>query len=217
MWRVFKPFILGLPSMTHADPQGAAVVARHTSSAILLHWLVAVLIVVVGGIGLAYGSVPRPTRPFWLNLHATVGVLMTLAIAGRIACRIFQKPPAFATGESKVLESASKGVHSLMYVLMCAIPATGLVAFIWHGRIFHFGAFDLDLAVASTRSVYHPAQSIHVWLAYGFIAAITLHVLAALWHQFFLRDNLMGRMLVQRRPSTNLNERTLSERSDHAL
>ena len=217
MWRVLKHSKMGLPCMTHADPQGATVLPRYTNAAILLHWLVAVLICVVGGIGLAYGSVPRSTRPFWLNLHATVGVLMTLAIAGRIACRILQKAPIFAPVEPKALENASKALHALMYVLMCAIPATGLVAFIWHGRIFHFGAIDLDLAIASTRTVYQPAQSIHVWLAYGFIAAVTLHILAAIWHQFFLRDNLMGRMLFQRRSSANMNERTMSERSNHAL
>ena len=217
MWRVLKLLTMGFPRMGHADAQGAAVAPRYASSAILLHWVVAVFIFVVGGIGLAYGSVPRPTRPFWLNLHATLGLWMTLAIAARIACRMFQRPPVFATGGSKMLEYASKGMHSVMYVLMFAIPATGLVAFIWHGRVFHFGALDLDLAVVSTRSVYHPAQSIHVWLAYGLCASVALHVIAAIWRQFILRDNLMARMLFEPRSTAHSNADAISERSNHAV
>ena len=217
MGRVGGRWTKGLPDMSRAASQDEIISPRYATSTILLHWIVAALIVVVGGIGLAFGAVPRPARPFWLNLHTTIGVVMTLFIVARIGWRIFLTPPVFLAGEFRSLEVLSKGVHLLMYVLMGAVPATGLVAFIWHGRVFDFGAFVMDFAIVSTRAIYHPVQSIHTCLAYGLCATIAIHVLAALWHQFVLRDNLVGRMLVRPLWSARLDKHSISERSNHAL
>jgi cytochrome b561 len=201
--------------MTYADPQTANPIASYPNSTIALHWVVAALILIVGGLGLAFGSAPRSMRPLFLNLHATAGLVMSIAIAARIIWRLVQTPPNFPAGPSRTLERASKLLHHLMYALMFAIPLTGLIAFIWHGRIFHFGAFVLNFGVLSERSVFHPAQTIHVWLAYGLFGSITVHVLATIWHQFFVRDHLLGRMLFQPRSSARMNEDTGSERSSH--
>ena len=121
--------------MTYADPQTANPIASYPNSTIALHWVVAALILIVGGLGLAFGSAPR--------------------------------------------------------------------------------SIVLDFGVLSERSVFHPAQTIHVWLAYGLFASITVHVVATFWHQFFLRDHLVGRMLFQPRSSARMNEDTGSERSSH--
>ena len=201
--------------MTYADPQTATPTPSYPNSTIALHWVVAALIISVGGLGLAFGSAPRSARPVLLNLHATAGLVMSVAIAARIIWRLVKRQPNFPAGPSRMLEQASKLLHHLMYVLMLAIPLTGLIAFIWHGRIFNFGAFVLDFGVLSERSVFHPAQTIHVWLAYALLGSITLHVLATIWHQFFLRDKLLGRMLFQPRSLARTNEDTGSERSSH--
>ena len=193
---------------------------RYTNPAILLHWLVALLIITVAGIGLYFGVAPRVERPFWLNLHATTGLAMAIAIVARSAWRIVQAPPPWPDGASRLEERGAQAVHLLMYVLMIAIPLFGLVAFIWHARVFDFGVFHLNFGVASERAVYSPAQSIHKWIAYGFLILIALHVLAALWHRFILRDQRLERIFLPPRPSARLTadlktEEFGSERSNH--
>ena len=96
----------------------------------------------------------------------------------------------------------AKPLHVLLYGLMVAIAALGLVAFIWHGRAFDFGFASLNLGVTPDRSVSHPAQDFHRWFAYGLFGLIGLHVAAALWHGLVLKDGVMGRMLFGRRTGT---------------
>ena len=201
--------------MIGPDPHGDTVLQRYSKPAIGLHWLVAVLIVIVGAIGLYFGWARRGEKPFWLNLHATVGMAMLIAICARVVYRLAHRPPPLPDGTSRIEEMAAKGAHFLMYVLMVAIPAAGLVAFIWHARIFDFGAFQVDLGVTSDRSIFHPAQSIHKWLAYGFFIVVGLHVLAAVWRQFILRDHLLERMLFPQRSLAIETEDKGSEGSNH--
>jgi cytochrome b561 len=88
----------------------------------------------------------------------------------------------------------STPVHVLLYALMFVIPVLGIVTFIWHGRVFDFGIFQVNFAVKSNRAVFHPTEDIHGYLAYALFALAGLHALAALWHQFIRRDGTLLRM-----------------------
>jgi cytochrome b561 len=85
-------------------------------------------------------------------------------------------------------------VHWALYALMFVTPIVGIVTFIWHGRIFDFGVFHLDFGVKSNRAVFHPTEDIHGYLAYAIFALAGVHAAAALWHHFFQRDGVLGRM-----------------------
>ena len=190
--------------MIGSHPDSDPTLQRYTNPAIVLHWLVAVLIIAVAGIGLYFGVAPRGERPFWLNLHATIGLAMAIAIVARLAWRLIQAPPPSPVGGSRREERAAQAVHLLMYILMITIPLVGLIAFIWHARIFDFGIFQLNLGVVSERGIYSPAQSIHKWFAYVFLIVIALHVLVAFWHRFVLRDQLLERIIFPPRPSAKM-------------
>jgi cytochrome b561 len=73
-------------------------------------------------------------------------------------------------------------------------PVLGIVTFIWHGRVFDFGVFKVDFAVAKNRAIFNPTEEIHRYLAYALFTLAGLHVSAALWHQFIRRDGLLARM-----------------------
>jgi cytochrome b561 len=169
-------------------------VQRYDRVAITLHWVVAVLIVLVGTLGLLHDSWPRSTQAFWINLHALIGLSLWTLMVLRLSWR-FRHPPPAPTPESGVLTyRLAYAVHALLYVLVFVIPLIGIVTFIWHGRAFDFGIFKVDFGVKSNRAIFHPTEDVHGYLAYILFALIGLHVLAALWHQFVRRDRLMQRM-----------------------
>jgi hypothetical protein len=68
------------------------------------------------------------------------------------------------------------------------------LTFIWHGRIFDFGLFRVDFGVPSNRAVFRPTEDIHEYLAYALFALAGIHAAAALWHHFFMRNGVLGRM-----------------------
>jgi cytochrome b561 len=175
-------------------PQPAANVTRYDNGAIAFHWIMVVLIVAVGVLGLLHDSWPKGTQAFWINIHALIGLLVWVLVMARLWWRITHPPPALPPESGELSRRFSYPVHLLLYVLIFVIPALGIVTFIWHGRVFDFGLFKLDPGVRRDRAVFHPTEEIHGYLAYALFALIGIHVLAALWHHFFRRDRLLSRM-----------------------
>jgi cytochrome b561 len=85
-------------------------------------------------------------------------------------------------------------VHWLLYALLLVIPVVGIVTFIWHGRVFDFGLFQVDFGVRRNRAIFHPTEDVHGYLAYALFALAGLHILAALWHHFVRHDGVLRRM-----------------------
>jgi cytochrome b561 len=168
---------------------------RYGPGAIALHWIMAVLIVVVGVLGLLHDSWPRRTQAFWINIHSMIGLLVLALVVGRIGWRRMHTPPDLPPDVGEFSRRLSYPAHLLLYALMIVIPLIGIVTFIWHGRVFDFGLFKLDPGVKSDRAIFHPTEDIHGYLAYGLFGLAGLHALAAFWHHFVRRDGVLMRML----------------------
>jgi cytochrome b561 len=152
------------------------------------------LVVGVGILGLLHESWPTHTREFWIGLHATFGVLLWVTLMARLWWRLRHAPPPLPLEVSGFSRRLSSKVHWGLYALMFLTPIAGAVSFIWHGRTFNFGFFQLDPGVRSTQAIFEPTEDIHGYLAYGLFALASLHSLAAMWHRFILRDRVLQRM-----------------------
>ena len=176
------------------QPPHTPVPDRYDSGAMAFHWIMAVLIVIVGTLGLLHDSWPKRTQSFWINLHAIIGLTVWALVMARISWRITHKPPALPPESGEFSRRFAYPVHLLMYVLMLVIPILGIVTFIWHGRVFDFGLFRVDFGVAKNRAIFHPTEDVHGYLAYALFTLIGMHLLAALWHHFVRRDGILLRM-----------------------
>ncbi len=177
---------------SHTHP--APALLRYGRIAIALHWIMAVLIVVVGVLGLLHDSWPRRSQAFWINLHALSGLGVWVLIIARLWWRLTHRPPAVPPETGVLTRRLAYAVHALLYLLVGVIPLVGIVTFVWHGRAFDFGLFRVDFGMRANRAVFHPTEDIHGYLAYTLFTLIGIHVLAAFWHQFVRRDGLMQRM-----------------------
>jgi cytochrome b561 len=168
--------------------------ARYRSGAIAFHWTMFVLVVVVGVLGLLHDSWPKSTQAFWINVHALVGIVLWLALLARFGYRLRHSPPKLPADIGAFSRRFSSPVHWAMYALMFVIPIIGFVTFVYHGRIFHFGLFDLNLGIKKDPAIFEPTEDVHGYLAYALFALAGLHALAALWHQFIWHDGVLARM-----------------------
>jgi cytochrome b561 len=171
---------------------------RYGPVAMLLHWSMFLLIVVVGVLGLLHDSWSKQTQAFWINVHAILGLLLWCLLFARFSWRLAHAPPALPEEAGAFSRRLSAPVHLMLYALLFVIPILGIVTFIWHGRVFDFGIFKIDFGVKSNRAVFHPTEDIHGYLAYALFALAGLHALAALWHHFIRRDGTLLRMWPQR-------------------
>ncbi len=169
-------------------------VVRYGDGAIAFHWSMAVLIIVVGTLGLLHDSWPKATQSFWINLHALIGLLVFALLLARLGWRARHPPPPLPPETGALSRRLSRPVHALLYILLFVIPVFGIVTFIWHGRVFDFGLFKIDFVVQKNPAIFHPTEDIHGYLAYALFTLAGIHIAAALWHQFVRRDHLLRRM-----------------------
>ena len=74
-------------------PVEDAAKAAYAPAAIALHWMVFLLVVAVGWLGLLHDSWPRTTQAYWINIHAMLGLLMFALVLARIAWRMQHPAP----------------------------------------------------------------------------------------------------------------------------
>ena len=168
--------------------------ARYSLPAMIFHWAMFVLVVIVGVLGLLHDSWPDATQSFWINVHALLGILLWLTLISRWVWRMQRPPPPLPAGTGWLSLRLASPVHWALYALMFVTPILGFITFVYHGRVFDLGMFRVDLGIPKNKAVFHPTEDIHGYLAYALFGLAGLHALAALWHRFWLHDGVLARM-----------------------
>jgi cytochrome b561 len=177
-------------------------VSRYHPLLVTLHWLLAVLIVAMLCVGfflLAPMPNMNPQKIGILLIHMSVGMLILALMAVRFIVRMRTSGPADATIGSLLLDRLAPLAHYGFYILALLMVGTGFATAILAGlnRSVFQGSGD---PLPPSFAIY-PTFVAHFYLALLLAGFIILHVLAALYHQFVVRDRLFGRMWFGRRAS----------------
>lgn len=170
---------------------------RYDGPAMILHWATAALVLTLWLIAQVWGYFPRdaPERHTLQALHVSLGLVLILALAGRIAWRIGPSrslPPA----DTGWVEVAALGVHYLLYALLICIVIAGLFNRWLHGDpMTFFSLFTIPSPVAKNTDWAGVVNGVHGWLADAILILAGLHAAAALFHHFVLRDDVLLRMI----------------------
>jgi cytochrome b561 len=89
---------------------------------------------------------------------------------------------------------ASHAGHVALYVLMIAIPLIGIPTLLYRGRGLDFGLFQIPSPFSRTPEIFRPLTQVHEIASYLLIALAVGHALAAIYHQYVLRDGTLTRM-----------------------
>lgn len=173
-----------------------AKVNRFDSTAVALHWTTAALIVVAFGLGLAVDAFPKNWEHAVVNTHSLLGIAIVALTAARIAWRLGHAPPPLPEEiGGRLVRRATAVVHFLLYTLMAAVPLIGIPVLLYRGLALDFGLFQVPSPFARTPAVFRPLQEAHEFAAYALIGLAAAHILAALYHHFIRRDEVLLRML----------------------
>ncbi|WP_186270032.1 cytochrome b [Burkholderia gladioli] len=168
---------------------------RYDDVARLLHWLIALLVLVQYLIGWCMPDVHHDTRPVGLiAAHLAVGTALLAAMALRVIWRATHRPPPVELSPAARLLSAL--THGGLYLLLIAVPVLGWInASSRDWPVLLAGLFPLPSLSPSGSAFGHAMGDVHGVLAWVLIGLIGLHVAAALLHRFVLRDRVLQRML----------------------
>ena len=187
---------------------------RYGSVAMTLHWLIAALVLFNLTLGLTMTDLPRsdPNRFMLYQLHKSVGLTVLVLSFARLGWRLINPIPCLPRGMSPLLRFGAHASHFALYFFIIAIPLAGwsMVSSSSLGLPTpYFGLFSwpniwflADLPAATKAANLGLFKDVHTLLAFLAIGLVALHVLAALYHQFVCRDDVLKRMV----PGTRVSD-----------
>jgi cytochrome b561 len=175
----------------------ATTATRYTGVAIGLHWLMAVLIVAGFALGWTVADMEfSPQKLRWMSWHKWLGITVLGLIALRLFWRLTHSAPLLPPTVPPWQRGAAHAVHVLLYGLMFAIPLSGWLYSSASGvPVVSLGVWPLPDLVGVDEDLADRLRSLHEWLNYTLLAAVAVHVGAALKHYFIERDDVLARML----------------------
>ncbi len=171
-----------------------AEVTRYHPVLVVLHWLLALAIVLAFALGvfvLDDMDNASAQKPGLLKLHIAAGVAILAFTFVRLAVRAFSAKPAALSSGKPAMDKLAVGIHHLLYTLT-VLAALGGMALAYSADLFnvlfqHSGSLPKDFEG-------YAAHEIHGLLAFALLGVAGLHVAGALQHQLILKDGILSRM-----------------------
>lgn len=192
-------------------------IQKYSKSAIILHWVTGFLILCMFGLGWYMADLPKDLpktatldlfdlgiytmqfaeaitpRTFYFNLHKSVGVTLLLLLFLRLYVRVVQTHPAFPSSMKEWEKKLADLVHKGLYVLMVALPLSGIIMAAYSKYGIRWFGFPL-LSGTDNPGLREAFKEVHEIIGVVMISIIIVHVAAAIKHKVIDKDDVMARM-----------------------
>lgn len=194
---------------------------KYTKTAIVLHWVIGALIVLMFLLGWYMTELPKDAakavsfdlfdlgwiqwnvaeeispRAFYYNLHKSMGVTIFALVLYRLYWRITHRPPALLTSlQAWEKKLATAGHHSL-YLLMLLIPVAGIIMSLYSKYGLQWFGIKL-LSGLDNKDIRETFAEVHELLGILMLVVLAVHILGALKHRFIDKDETMSRMSLRK-------------------
>ena len=179
--------------------------SRYTTTAIALHWVLALGLVGLFAMGLYMADLPfSPQRLKLYNWHKWAGMTVLFLSLLRLLWRLAHPAPALPATMAAAMPQwqyrAHHGTHLALYALFFIVPLVGWAYSSAAGfPIVLFGVLPLPDFVGADKSLAALIKPWHEISAFALAGLVVLHVAAAVKHHFIDKDGLMDRMRPARR------------------
>ena len=170
---------------------------RYTAVAQWLHWIIAALIAIQFGLAWTADDLPLGLRKLsLLARHKSFGMTILMLAILRIIWRLANPPPELPAGMTPIERTLARATHVAFYVLLFAMPLTGwTMSSAKNYSVSWFGLFTWPNLISKNEAAFEILKTTHDYLSDLLLAIVILHVLAALKHHFWNKDNVLLRML----------------------
>jgi cytochrome b561 len=170
---------------------------RYSVGAQILHWLIAIAVIVDWRLADAAEHAPRGQHFEVLQPHFALGMAILVLTIVRLIWRLTHKTPPFSSDLATWERLLARTVHVIFYVLLIGLPVMAWIGTsMWNQPTDFFGWFTIpNLPFGENRGTGHELQELHGTLGEIMLYLIVLHVLGALKHQFWDKNGNLYRML----------------------
>lgn len=163
----------------------------------LLHWLIALLILGLLGVGWVMEDIdPQALRFQVYGVHKALGIAVLFLGALRLIWHAYTPPPAAIPSQKPWEHMLAKGIHVVFYAAAVLMPLSGWALSSAAGYpVSWFGLFELPMIVTKDESAKDFFGETHEILGVIIAVCVALHVAGALKHHVIDKDLTLKRML----------------------
>jgi cytochrome b561 len=152
----------------------------------LLHWLMALLILTMIGIGAYMADLDKedPLRPQLFAMHKAVGITLLALAVLRLLWILASRSPVLPAALQRWEVILTRATTGLLYVLMLATPIAGYLITNAAGKpVSYFGLFDIPALIAKNHDLEEILGEVHAFFAFSILALVCLHVAGVIKHR----------------------------------
>jgi cytochrome b561 len=169
--------------------------SRYGAVAQAFHWLTVMLVLAAyvlskGDDYSLYSAAADGLR----RIHETLGVLVFIVVVLRLLWGLIDDAPA-KRPMPRWMAAAATFVQFALYALLISIPATAVLGTWLEGIPVTLVGFDIAPQLARAHGLGQLIMEIHTTLGYAILWAAGAHAAAALFHHFYLRDEVFQSMI----------------------
>lgn len=169
---------------------------QYSARLAVIHWLTLILFISAFYLGHELDEMQQASAKMDLYpVHFIIGDLVLILTLVRAFFLFKDGKPAPVEGGSDIANKVASGIHHLLYVLLIALPVSGMIMINTTGVVAALQAHDASKLPDLEKFMIH---EVHAGIVAILLLTIALHALAALYHQFVLKDNLIRRMAIKR-------------------
>ena len=151
---------------------------RYTPTALALHWLLAILLIGMVGVGWIMVAIEDEPGSEWLvSLHKSIGIVILALVAWRAIWRLWHPPAPLPVSVPAWQTTASRASHRLLYAAMVAMPLLGLMWSALSKSGIAFFGLSIPRSVAPNHDLAESLFTAHSVVAWVLVALIAVHVL----------------------------------------
>lgn len=170
---------------------------QYSSKQKWIHWSSALLIVITILLLLAKVTMSNILggMPIVYLLHKSLGVVVLLLTVWRIIVIRSQGVPDVLPKEQKLKRILSKSTQGIIYLLLIIVPLSG---YLMSGRDLNVFGFISIPAIDMPNNLHQLFHTMHLIGSELLVILVLFHILAALYHYFWIKDNVLQSMLNNR-------------------
>ncbi len=173
------------------------------------HWIIALMILAIVPIGYVMAATYQfkvesqqmeKLHAVVSRLHQSIGLLILILVIARLGWRLKHTVPDLPVGLAAYQRLLAKANHVALYALLFILPLSGWASLSAFGGaptyfLWMDGLPNLVPQVPLNDPMGFALYSrIHHFGINAGAALLVLHVVAALWHQFAMKDSVLRRM-----------------------
>jgi cytochrome b561 len=173
-----------------------ATLTRYTAPAMLLHWLTAVLVLFLFGLGWYMVDLPKgPERGANFALHKSIGILVFLLTIARLLWRYRHPAPPLPARLPSWQQRLVRTVHRLFYVLLFVHPFFGYLSAEFAGYGTKFFGIPLHNWGWKDQGINEFFTECHEVTGVILLILVICHLAGAISHLVKKGDRMVRRML----------------------